>query len=388
MIDSSPRPAGRAWLAALAALGLVVTSTVLTVAGTAVAATTGAVTAPVAHKPPPPPVRCRKAKGPFRERGTRIIAANGTTYVPYGVTVTGLAGPTDGHPYDAASAISQVDGAASWWCVNTVRLQVAQSYVAGSKKPSGFLSALKRVVKVAESHGLVVVISDQTEEVGLQPEPTSQTATFWKDLTSLYGHAAQVVFDLFNEPRIGTGSSAAVWSFWRNGGTYKGNRYIGMQKLVTDVRHDGAANLLWVEGVDHAGTLNRVSHYLITGGAPLQYDYHHPSGAHSVSAWNATFGYLVTRDIAPVVDGEWTNYASSRGECWTDAVTAIPSYLSYLHRLGVGMTVWTLKKGVMLSTDEFWQPTKLGPGWACKNNLDEGAGSLVQSWYKRYNESS
>jgi Cellulase (glycosyl hydrolase family 5) len=375
-----PSPAARAWLAALAAVGLALASTALSVAGTAAAAT-----GPRAQKAPPP-VSCRKVPGPFHESGTRIIAGNGATYVPYGVTVTGMAGPTDGHRYDAASAVSQVNGAASWWCVNTVRLQVAQSYVAGSNKPSGFLSALKHVVKVAEGHGLVVALSDQTEEVGLQPEPTSQTATFWKDLTRLYGHDPQVVFDLFNEPRIGTGSSAAVWRIWRNGGTYKGNHYIGMQKLVTDVRHDGARNLLWVEGVDHAGTLDRVSDYLITGGAPLQYDYHHPPGAHSVSAWARDFGYLVTKHIASVVDGEWTNYASPRGECWTDAITAIPSYLSYLHSLGVGMTVWTLQKGVMLSTGNFWQPTKLGPGWACKNNLDEGAGTLVMSWYKRHNK--
>jgi hypothetical protein len=371
-----------AWLAVLAGLGLAATSPLLGVAGATAAAG-------LASTKPPPPVNCDKATGPFHESGTRIIASNGKTYVPYGVTVTGLAGPTDGEPYDEASAEAQVEGAAKWWCVNTVRLQVAQAYVAGSKPPAGFLTALEQVVAMAESDGLVVAISDQTEQVGLEPEPTSQTATFWKDLAAIYGSDPQVIFDLFNEPRIGTGSGAAVWSIWRNGGTYKGKKYIGMQKLVTDVRvTDGAKNLLWVEGVDHAGTLNLVSQYLITGGAPLQYDIHHPQPPHTVKAWKTDFGYLVKQHIAPVVDGEWTNYASPASECWTDAVTAVPAYLSYLHSIGVGMTVWTLKKYVMLSTDNFWQPTMLGPDWACKSKLDEGAGALVMAWYERYNEVS
>jgi hypothetical protein len=381
MVTKNPRlTAVHASLAALAGLGLALTSTMLGVAGTAAASGRSATN-------PPPPVACHTVQGPFHQSGSRITAANGKAYIPYGVTVTGLAGPADGHPYDAASAISQVQGAANWWCVNTVRLQVAQDYVAGSHPPAGFLAALKHVVQVAENDGLVVAISDQTEEVGFEPEPTSETATFWNDLTGLYGHDHQVVFDLFNEPRIGTGGTAADWNIWRNGGTYKGTRYIGMQKLVTDVRHKyGATNLFWVEGVDSAGTLKLASKYLITGGAPLEYDYHHPSGPHTVSNWTANFGYLVKRHIAPVVDGEWTNYASSHGECWTDAVSAVPSYLKFLHSIGVGMTVWTLKKGVMLASDNFWDPTQLGPNWACTNNLDEGAGTLVMDWYKRYNE--
>ena len=64
------------------------------------------------------------------------------------------------------------------------------------------------------------------------------------------------------------------------------------------------------------------------------YALHHPAGPPGTASWDADFGYLVTMGIAPVVDGEWTNYEPAttvnpmpvRSSCWPDAPTSVPEY--------------------------------------------------------------
>jgi endoglucanase len=299
--------------------------------------------------------------------------------------VTGLA--SRDYRQDTAATDAQIE-AAKWWCANTVRLQVAQANLVGSSGSSlsrPFLRAVEAAVSLAGRYRLVVVLSDQTQVVGMQPGPTAATAAFWKDLTRVYGHSPQLVFDLFNEPHVKTGDPARDWRIWQRGGTYRGTSYLGMQRLVTDVRHDGAANLLWVEGPYWAGTLNEVASHPVTGG-PLVYDIHHPKGSHDAASWTADFGYLVRQHIAPVVDGEWTNYAAHRHECWTNAPTAVPVYLRYLARLGVGMTAWALRKHVLIESDNLWDPTRIKSSWGCTRALDQGAGRQVMNWYKQHNK--
>jgi hypothetical protein len=207
---------------------------------------------------------------------------------------------------------------------------------------------------------------------------------FWKDLTAVYGHDGQVVYDLFNEPRMLTGTTAHIWNFWQHGGSFAGKSYLGMQNVVTGVRASGAANLLWIEGPRWSSTLAEVPSHRISGG-PLEYAIHHPAGPHRASTWSADFGFLVTKRIAPIVDGEWSNWAAARGECWRDAPAAVPHYLSYLGSQGIGMTVWQLREGVMIESANMADPTHIRANWSCTNGLDEGAGALVMNWYKKNN---
>ena len=137
-------------------------------AAAAVLASLAAATQPWAAAPaPPPPVKCDKAAGPFHVSGTKVLEAHGKAFVPYGVTATGLAVRN----YSVSVADQQIQGAALYWCVNTVRLQVAQGNLLpnGSTESAAFMAALKDAVRTAESYKLVVVISDQTEETGGDP---------------------------------------------------------------------------------------------------------------------------------------------------------------------------------------------------------------------------
>lgn len=328
---------------------------------------------------------CARAHGPFRVMGTVVLGARGKPYIPYGITLSGLEHPD--YPKATRHDVAKIKAIAAGWCGNTVRLQLGQTSLVGHSGTGDshrFLAAVSREVHLAERLHLVVVLNDQTEEETNQLSPTPATAVFWKDLARVYGHDPQVIFDLFNEPRLHTGNPARDWRIWQRGGWIHGRQYLGMQHLVHDVRADDAANLLWIEGPHWAGTLARVGSHRITG-PRLVYAIHHPTGAHTPRVWTHDFGYLITDRIAPVVDGEWANYAADRAECWANAPSAAPRFLHYLHRHGIGVTAWALRPGVLIESSRLTDPTHIHRNWSCHHRLNQGIGSLLREWYRQHN---
>lgn len=351
--------------------------------------------AAVAHgaQPPGPAANaCPTARGPFHVSGTKVIGAHGRVFVPYGITVPGLANSKYRPfiPLDDA----KIRATARSWCANTVRLQIGQANLVGANGRGfsrGFLRAVEGEVRVAERSHLVVVLNAQTESLGNQPAPTRATALFWKDLSHIYRHDSQIIFDLFNQPRISTQArcgNARDWKLWRAGGNFRGHSYLGMQPLVRDVRADGARNLIWAEGPCFANSLSGLGKHLIKG-TNIVYAFQHPRGSHDRAQWFTDFGWVIFRHIAPVVDAEWTNYAAAKSECWPDAPKAVPAFLRYLAGHGIGLTAFQLKKGLLIRTKNLADPTRIDPSgrgkWRCVNGLDEGAGADLMSWFRHQN---
>jgi hypothetical protein len=335
---------------------------------------------------------CHAAQGTFHVRGTKVIGAHGRVFVPYGIVVPGL-GNTEYRPFIPLDD-AKIRAAATSWCANTVRLQVGQANlvgVRGKRFSRSFLRAVEGEVKVAEKSHLVVVLNAQTVGAGNQPAPTTATVRFWRHLSRVFRHDPQVIFDLFNQPRSSTRArcgNVADWRLWHSGGKFLGHTYVGMQTLVRDVRAEGARNLIWVEGPCFANSLSRLGAHLIKG-KNIVYAFEHPHGAHSRAQWYADFGWVIFRHVAPVVDAEWTNYAAAKSECWADAPKAVPAFLRYLTRRGVGLIAYQLKKGLLIRTTNLSDPTHIyasGRGkWRCRNGLDEGAGADLMSWFRRHN---
>ena len=228
------------------------------------AAPTAAGGSPTAEGSAPVPAgpSCLKAAGPFSVHGTQVLGKQGQPFVSYGLTVPGLQ-VLDWRNFTGLDQ-QKIVAAAVDWCANTVRLQLSQDNLFG---PNGtgfdqsYLTAIQSEVALAESYDLVVVINDQTEFGGpiarsTQRGPTAATEAFWKDMTSLYGNDPQVIFDLFNEPRMYSAgmSQAQKWQLWLNGGWYGGTFYpFGMAGLADYVRNTlGARNLFWIEGPDNS----------------------------------------------------------------------------------------------------------------------------------------
>ena len=360
--------------------------------------------------PAPAGPSCLKAAGPFSVHGTQVLGKQGQPFVSYGLTVPGLQ-VLDWRNFTALDQ-QRIVAAAVDWCANTVRLQLSQDNLLGPDGTSvnqAYLNAIQSEVALAESYNLVVVINDQTEFGGpvarvTQRGPTAATETFWKDMASLYGNDPQVIFDLFNEPRMYSPGmpQAQKWQLWLNGGWFGGTFYpFGMAGLAAYVRNTlGVRNLFWIEGPDNSDSFSG----MVSSGALLKvsgvvYALHHPSDPQDPASWDADFGYLVETGVAPVVDGEWTNYEPvptvsyqpPRSSCWPNAPTAVPQYLAYLSSLGIGLNAYQLQPGYLIkSYSNLADPTTINARtWSCQSNREvqpgHGAGSLLMTWFEQQN---
>ena len=353
---------------------------------------------------------CGKAVGPFSVSGTRVLGAGDKPFVSYGITVPGLQGP------DWASSVTldrvKIAATATAWCANTVRLQLNQDDLLG---PNGtgfnraYLTAIEAEVSVAERYQLVVVLNDETNlatpaEQSVQRGPTPATETFWADLAKVYGNDPQVIFDLFNEPRMYSAgmSQAQEWQLWLDGGWYDGVYYpFGMARLAAYVRNTvGARNLFWIEGPDFSASFaGMVQQHAVLHVSDVVYAVHHPAGQADTASWNADFGYLVIRGVAPVVVGEWTNYeppptanpTPPRTSCWPDAPTKVPEFLQYLAWYSIGLNAYQLQPGFLIrSYSNMADPTTMNAKtWTCQSDSEpqpgQGAGSQVLAWFQQQN---
>lgn len=257
------------------------------------------------------------------------------------------------------------------WCANTVRIQLGQDAV--NFDGNAFLAAVSREVRLAERLGLVVVLDDQTEsEAGNEPMPTAASSAFWQRIARVYGHDPQIIFDAFNEPRR---TAEPLWPTWQH----------AMQRLVDTIRRAGARNLLWIEGPVYATTLANVVRYPIRDTNTV-YAEHHPQGAHNLAAWRRDFGYLIERHVHAVVEGEWSQYASTRSECWQDAPTATIALLRYLQALGTGLIAWGIEPGRLVGTNPSI-PTRFDKDWRCADGVKQSAGAVIMNWFKQQNRS-
>jgi hypothetical protein len=342
--------------------------------------------------------------------GTKVLAGDGSEFITYGMSVSGLqeGNWTQLIPLD----LDRIKATAEDWCSNTVRIQLNQDLLLGPNGTgfnSEYMAAIQSEVSLAESYRLVVVLNDETNFSPVpvrhyQAGPTPGTEVFWKDMAKLYGDDPQIIFDLYNEPRTSVPymTDATLWKLWFGGGTFKGVYYtFGMEHLAEYVRNTvGARNLFWIEGPRYSlsfeGMLRYHAQINVSG---VVYAIHHAQGDHDVQAWNAAFGYLVIDGIAPVVEGEFTNYEPppnpdsdvAPGYCWANAPTAVPEYFGYLARLGIGMNAYQLDPGWLIkSNDHLDQPTSINPAtWSCIPSREpqphQSAGALIKAWFQQRN---
>lgn len=379
-----------------------------------------------AHAATTAPAQCLHATGPFHVVGNEVLGHGGQVFVPYGITVPGLANFPVWKP-SVSRDLMKIRASAKYWCANTVRLQVSQDNLLGTRGRSfnrSYLNAIKTEVWLAESLGLVVVLNDQTETaedpdtktqapIEYQKGPTRGTETFWRDMTTVFGNDKQVIFDLFNEPRDFNSPGITVttdeWHRWLNGGTFEGNSYLGMSALVHCVQGTGtgalctghpAHNVLWVEGPKFSSTFAGIelANSLIKDARNIVYAIHHPAGPHTEAEWHNDFAFLTITGVAPVVVGEWTNYRPFPGknpECWAKAPKQVPVFLRYLQGHGIGMTGYQLSTGLLVTGDSsiaaMSHPTTLNFGgrkWSCSPKprpTNQGAGRLIMNWYHQNN---
>ena len=332
-----------------------------------------------------PAAACHHVKGPFHVSGTVVTGSTGR-YIPYGINLTGLA-HTD-YAEKMAQDEADIAGAEEDWCANTVRFQLRQANLVSitGHINQAFLNAVITEVHFAEARGLVVVLNLQWQLDAaklVESMPTRRSETFWASLASHFGTDPSVVFDIFNEPAQ---RAPCGWAFWRNGGACYGHHYLGMQALADYVRAR-APNLFWIEGISAGSLLNQAWRYHITGDGPLEYSEHRPPGRHQYRTWDSVFGYIARGGHAPVVEGEWADYARPHAPwaCWDNAPVSAPRFLRYLQARGFGLILTLLVQNQLIKSANLDDPTRFRSNWSCTAGLDQGVGHQAQQWFIRQN---
>jgi hypothetical protein len=401
---------------------------------------------------PSPNVSCREPALPRADAlaadlqviGNQVLDGFGRPFIFRGLSIFG--GLQDGDrtldwQRALGSSSAQIKAAKEYWSANAVRLQVAEANLfsdlsVGSSVNVGYLRAICRQVRLARAEGLQVVLNDQTEFPDWsERDPTQRTLLFWRIVAPMFANQPGVSFDLFNEPRLlapttagpsaaraldrsyghwfaGSGPSggsdptvdpAWVWKVWSSGGKVGATNFVGMQALVDEIRALGINNPIWIEGPFFDNNLDEYATHPVIG-TNLILEIHHPpfedTVHESLLTWQTTFGYLTPS--YPVVDGEWSQYASPRSECRPNAYTIVPAYLRYLRAHGVGLLAWSAQAGSMLAdplrllptnrthsfdpTDpnELSHPNQLLPDYGCTmEHVGQGAGQLLMTYFQQ-----
>lgn len=328
---------------------------------------------------------CHHERGPFHVSGAVVNGSTGR-YIPYGINIVGLAHAD--YADEVAGDEAQIAASARYWCANTVRLQVGQANLVSTtgRVNQTFLAAVTSEVRFAEARGLVVVLNLQWQldpEVLTESMPTQRSEAFWGSLAFHFGNDPNVVFDIYNQPEQ---HAPCGWAFWHYGGICHGHRYIGMQALADFVRAR-ASNLFWVEGIGAGSVLTQAWRYRIASDGPLEYSEHRPPAPHQSRTWDSEFGYIANRGDAPVVEGEWADYARSNAPwaCWNNAPVSAPRFLRYLQAHSFGLIMYKLVKGFLIETTNLNDPTHFRRNWSCTDGLDQGVGNQAQHWFFQQN---
>jgi endoglucanase len=284
------------------------------------------------------------APGGYYTSGSTVCTADGTPHMFHGVDRPSLewdpAGEWGGREGIPASDFN----AMAAWHANVVRIALNQDFwLSGAALYSpGYQQTVDDAVKAAEAAGMDVILDLHWSDRGDLTVPVSgktqnkagnsdqqqmadvNSLTFWAQVAGKYKGDGHVLLELYNEP------NGISWSIWLNGGMFSGFQAVGMQDLYKAVRDAGADNVVIAGGLSWSFDDSGV------GASPIQgynimYAAHTYSGQHAASQWPSSFGYLATRDIAPVIVtefgdgktcvGDWDTqliqFAASNNLSWT-----------------------------------------------------------------------
>jgi hypothetical protein len=351
--------------------------------------------------------------------GAQMRDSVGAVFVPYGISL--VSGPeTRNWAISEKSVAAQIDAAHRYWHANTVRIQVSQGQLFaqpshGHSYNVRFAASVDRLVCRALRLGLIPVVNDNTIFTGKKHGPTELTRRFWSFMSRRYGNRLPVIFDLYNEPQLirsaRTGrylSAEKAWRLWRDGGTVGGERYLGMQALVDEIRRkQRARNVIWAEQPYYSQLdrtrLDLLAQHLLRG-TDIVYAFHKlPMQSDAASLRHVS--ELAARGI-PLASSEWTQFAATDRPwmCQPDSYRTTPPYLALMHELSIGLLGWSLQPGSLVkgvagrdtvhdgndwryTTDprRLREPSEMKPSYGCKRSArGQGAGALLQDYFKRY----
>ncbi len=311
--------------------------------------------------------RANLAPTGFHVSGNQILDGSGRPFIARGLEIYDVSSSNwkenlvrDASVGDLSPA--EFQAASQFWHANLIRMQLTEDDLLPSSPP-GYLAEIDSLVSLANSDGMAVIVSDQTEETSNSPAPTAESVSFWSQVARHFASNPSVIFDLFNEWRIPNsdlGGESQAWALWQKGGTdpATGRSYVGMQELVNTVRQAGATNLILAQGIGAGGVLDQVTSHQLTGG-DIAYAVHpyfnSQEASNPTSLWDERFG--TASQAVPVMADEWGEYQSAKAECFPGAPALVPQLFAYLSAHKIGLVGWALFPGVLIRGWSWTTPT-------------------------------
>ena len=303
------------------------------------------------------------------------LYANGSAFVGRGVQIVGLVAPTS-YLWGKYIAAGQHFGlpelqAAVADHANLIRFQVSEYGLdpANPEYSPSYVTSIENGVEMARSLGLYAIVSLQSESAaGLVasanrcPLPDAGALSAWNDLASMFGDDPGVMFELYNEPGLGT--TAAAWSTWLNGGpVVYGSQIgqsctaVGMQQLINQIRADGAGNVIVVPalgGETNLAGMPSLSDPTNPSNPQLAYGVHYPNLATGINAWDKAFGNFSAK--APVIITEWDG-AGITGGCTANTPAQDEELLAYLASKRISLVGFAFDLPLTIVQDYTYAPT-------------------------------
>jgi cellulase (glycosyl hydrolase family 5) len=355
----------------------------------------------------------------LRVVGNHMVDSHANVFVPYGISLVGGPGNSS-WAWTEKAAAAQIIASKRFWHANTVRIQVSETLLLDSPTPGHdynvpFAASVNRLVCRILDQGELAVINDTTLFTANARGPTERTVRFWRFMSKRYGNRLPVIFDLFDEPRLGRHPADStfvrpgyVWRLWERGGNLGGKKYLSMQRLVDTIRlEQHVRNVIWAEepwylDPDRLLTADLPRHLL--RGRDIVYSFHKVTLDPRSPSFRALAGVVAQR--IPLVDGEWSQFAATDRpwECQDRARTAVPAFLEFLRQVPIGLIAWSLQPGALVkgapgadtvhdgndfrftsNPYELATPSVIGPHYACNRaSRGQGAGALLQDYFARY----
>ncbi|WP_169788042.1 glycoside hydrolase family 5 protein [Caldimonas brevitalea] len=316
---------------------------------------------------------------------------NGKSWLPRGVMIRGFVAPpeflrtTIPKTYNGRLHYGQAElDAAKRFGADTLRFQIGQPSL-DVKSPLYDATYVRDVIDailLARRNGFVVNISMQdgwrSGEPNIKPFATAHTVRNWDMLNEVFGQDKGAIFELYNEPQAR--ATAANWKIWRDGSADESgpDAPVGMQTLLDRLRERGSKNVIIVDGLDWANTLEGV----LPLADPLEkvvyavHPYLH-GRAGGKSDWDRRFGNISAR--LPVYANEWSAGAGSKL-----GLDTLPSYrpavdlLNYLRDHGIALSAGEFDvEGVLVQEVPGWIPTNYD-GYTSADNKGN-VGQLVHN---------
>jgi aryl-phospho-beta-D-glucosidase BglC (GH1 family) len=283
-------------------------------------------------------------------------------------------------PSDGPSPLDQTSiTAMKSWGINAVRIPLNEDCWLGingvdaSVGGANYQAPIKQAVDLITQTNSMAVILDlhmsapgttAAKAQGTMPD-VDHSVQFWQQVAAAYASNGQVIFDLFNEPVMMSGTMDQQFQCLKNGSTAPSSgdcpmvnfAVAGMQQLVTTVRGAGANNLIMVGGTGYASKLNLWTQYVPTDTltppniAASWHVYDDQGGCTTDPATTLTTLCDPTTGLGaqsvlsagyPIVVGETGYYSCTTG---TTGSTWWPLFLSWCETQDIGQVAWSWSNG-------------------------------------------